>query len=101
MRSSATLGYAGCTPPGKVACTGVCTICTGTVVPIGACRPAADTCTISANLGTVNCGTPTGLGCVWAATPPAGEPFATPDACYCTGLAGTPTVGSCTAADCT
>lgn len=108
MRESKSLSYAGCkntlvpgTPP-VVICTGVCTVCTSPSPPtIGACRPTANdtTCCISANFGTANCGTPTGVSCVFAATPPAGEPYPAPNSCYCTGAPGA-TTGGCIASNC-
>lgn len=107
MRDPSTLSYAGCknvvtgSPPVK-SCAGTCTICSSPSPPaVGACRPTSDdgTCCISASFGTVNCGTPSGVGCVWATTPPAGEPYPAPNSCYCIGAPGT-APGGCTAANC-
>lgn len=83
--------YAGCKKViGFSGCIGECRMCTGSTSSVDLCVTGeySDSCSfLGATPGqNVNCGTTTYMDdCVYAATPPAGEPFATPNSCYCGG----------------
>lgn len=99
--------YAGCTKVfGFNGCIGECKSCTGSANSVDMCVPAsvADSCWFVGGGGSggqnVNCGTITYQDdCQYSATVPTGEPFATPNKCYCGG-ASRPSTDPCTFAPC-
>lgn len=102
--------YAGCTSWTDISsyfgCTGQCVKCSGSTNPIKLCVPGlpSDSCVFVGGTGgagqPVACGTKAYLDdCMYVATPPAGEPYATPNGCYCRGVA-TPTNEPCTLQPC-
>jgi hypothetical protein len=94
--------YSGCTklPSG---CIGSCRWCTGSASPGWFCVEEQDeSCTISiVGQDLVPCGTITYWDdCYYSAALPAGEPFATPNKCYCRG-AITTSADACSFIQCT
>lgn len=93
--------YRGCAAP---ACTGSCTWCGGaTTGTSSACIPssASNNCVLDAVAnGSFKCGASMATPCFSATTPPAGEPYPTPDGCYCTIPTTTPTGSICLMLNC-
>lgn len=82
--------YAGCSFV-LLGCTGSCKQCTGSTNPGYMCAYDPDEhvqCTWSNLVGITPCGTITEFNdCTYFSTPPTGEPYRTPNDCYCAGLA--------------
>ena len=98
--------YVGCSKVlGLQGCLGQCQSCTGSTASVDVCAPGAysDSCSfLGATPGqNVNCGTTTYMDdCVYSGTLPKGEPFATPNGCYCAGAAR-PSTDPCVVTPCT
>lgn len=100
LRDASTLNYLGCTNPSGTGCRGDCILCSGSTATAMTCRSArGQDCAISPSFGTFTCLSKSTVGCVYWATPSAGEPYITPNKCYCTGTTGTLT-GTCLASNC-
>ncbi len=88
-----TGNYRGCMRGAGVTCTGGCIFCSGSINPAYICVYRVDDSCITGTGPVVDCGVRVHVlnTCAFAAAPPAGEGFPTPNSCYCTG-AGTGTI---------
>jgi hypothetical protein len=106
LKRDPTGKYVGCRKVlGLSGCVGECEACTGSTFAVDICVPGqhSNSCSfLGSTIGqAVNCGTTTYLDdCRYSATVPKGEPFATPNGCYCAG-ATRPSTEPCMIAPCT
>lgn len=92
--------YAGCHKLLWSACIGSCTSCAGSTTPGAFCSPSESVQCVVGIGNPVPCGAGTTFDdCYYSATAPPGEPFPTPNSCYCRGAAAPGP--ACTAQQCT